>query len=494
MKYRRTGTNMDKVKREKDKITINLSRMLLLFIGIYAILAILFYWLAGEQLHYRQSRGSVIMPTAETGTVELAQGTLVEQTFSVKIQRLQSISVQWGTYYRPNSGTVHMELFNNIDGSLLMRQSFNVGEIVEGGLTTMSVDTPIEEVYNTPLLLRLWSDSQPGSSVSPLMSLSEKKENFSLSVNNNYIEGTLCFSALGEDYIWTGLHYWKLVFGFGCLLSFGCALVWNRWKKGRHSYVVNAIIAMKKYKFLIQQLVSRDFKTKYKRSILGVFWSFLNPLLTMCVQYVVFSTIFKNDIQNFAVYLLIGVVCFNFFSESCGMALTSILGNSNLITKVYVPKYIYPLTRVLSSVVNMAISLLPLTIVCLVTGVHIKKTVLLSLYFMMCLVVFSLGFGLLLSSSMVFFRDTQFLWGVLSMIWMYATPIFYPETILPENYRFILNINPLYYFLKNMRMCILDGLSPEPFMYFQCLSIAIAMLLVGAIVFYRTQDKFALYL
>ena len=113
---------------------------------------------------------------------------------------------------------------------------------------------------------------------------------------------------------------------------------------------------------------------------------------------------------------------------------------------------------------------------------------------MMCLVIFCLGLGLLLSTSMVFFRDTQFLWGVLSMMWMYATPIFYPETILPDEFKFILTINPLYYFLKNSRICILNGISPEPFAYFQCFMIALGMLLIGALVFQKNQDKFVLYL
>ena len=105
-----------------------------------------------------------------------------------------------------------------------------------------------------------------------------------------------------------------------------------------------------------------------------------------------------------------------------------------------------------------------------------------------------MGFGLLLSASMVFFRDTQFLWGVLNTIWMYATPIFYPENILPENFKFVHQINPLYHFLKNARICVLEGISPEPAVYVQCLLIALVMLMVGALVFRKTQDKFVLYL
>ena len=131
-------------------------------------------------------------------------------------------------------------------------------------------------------------------------------------------------------------------------------------KKGRTCLGLKLVHAFSRYRFLIQQLVSRDFKTKYKRSVLGIVWSFLNPLLTMLVQYVVFSTIFKSDIPNFPVYLLTGIVLFNFFSEACSMGITSILGNASLITKVYVPKYIYPVTRVLSSGINMLFSLVPL--------------------------------------------------------------------------------------------------------------------------------------
>ncbi len=460
----------------------------------YLALTILFCFLAGEQLHLRQSRGNLELAIADSGTVELSAGSVVEQVFTVKIQRLETVSVQWGTYYRPNAGTVTMELWNQAAGQLLLSQSFDTVAIPEGGLTTLTAEEPLEGLYQVPLLLRLYADSQPGSAVSPMMNISgEPEEGFSLTMNGTPAQGTLCFSASGTDYIWTGLHYWEFAAaGLGLILLF-LGAVWCRCWKG-HSYVVNAVIALRKYRFLIRQLVGRDFKTKYKRSVLGVFWSFLNPLLTMLVQYFVFSTIFKSDVPFFAAYLIIGTVMFNFFSEASGMALSSILGNAGLITKVYMPKYIYPLTRVMSSMVNLAISLVPMLIVCLMTGVELKRSAVLAVYFLMCLVIFSLGLGLLLSTSMVFFRDTQFLWGVMSMMWMYATPIFYPETIIPENLRFVLALNPLYHYLKNTRLCILDGISPEPAVYVQCFLIALGALLIGALVFRKNQDKFVLYL
>jgi len=326
------------------------------------------------------------------------------------------------------------------------------------------------------------------------MNTQEQREGWELTINGAPISGVLCFAVSGTDYIWTGLHYWEFAATGLVLIMLFLAVLWYRCRSGKRGYVINALAAVQKYRFLIRQLVSRDFKTKYKRSVLGMFWSFLNPLLTMVVQYVVFSTIFKNDIEFFPAYLLIGIVSFNFFNEAAGMALCSITGNASLITKVYMPKYIYPLTRVMSSMVNLVISLIPMVLVCLFTGVRFRPAFLLMVFFLLCLVVFTLGVGMLLASAMVFFRDTQFLWGVSSMIWMYLTPIFYPETILPENLRVILQFNPLYHFIKYERMCVLDGLSPEPIVYMKCMAMALAMLAMGALVFRKSQDRFVLYL
>ena len=487
--------NKNALTRGQSSGEVNIPRFCVSLFALYWALVVAFFFLAGDQLHLRQSRGELVMPVAESGTVELCRGAVVEQRFSPRIQRLQTVSAQWGTYYRTNSGIVTMELWNEGTGELLLSQDFNAADIQEGGLTTLTAKEPLEGVFDAPLLLRLYADSQPGFGASPLLNQSAPAaEGFSLALNGAPAGGTLCFSATGQDYIWTGLHYWQFAAGFGSLLALLLLYVYRRWATGKHSYVVYALIAVKKYRFLIRQLVSRDFKTKYKRSVLGMLWSFLNPLLTMSVQYFVFSTIFRTGIPHYPAYLLIGIVSFNFFNEACGMALTSIIGNASLITKVYMPKYIYPLTRVMSSVVNLAISLIPLFLVCLLTGVQFHRSVVLALFFLVCLMIFSLGLGMLLSAAMVFFRDTQFLWGVFSMMWMYATPIFYPETILPENFKFILRVNPLYHFLKNIRFCILDGLSPEPVVYVQCFAIALGMLAVGALVFRKSQDRFVLYL
>lgn len=478
--------------QEKDNNTATIKKaFIFIFVG-FLFFAIAFYFLAGDQLRYRSSRGNINPVEATKSSIELTKGESVEQIFYANIDRIQRITIQLGTYYRTNKGQLFMELCTS-DGTVLLQQSFDVSTVLEGDVLEMIAAEPIEHYWSDPLLLRITSNSKPGEALTPLTGNSTNAD-FQLRISGAVSDGELCFSVSGEDYIWTGRHYWHFIIAFETGLGILLFIVWQRFNAGKTSFLTSPILAFKKYRFLIRQLVARDFKTRYKRSVLGMLWSFLNPLLTMLVQYFVFSTLFKSNIPFFAAYLIVGVVMFNFFSESCGQTLISIIGNSSLITKVFVPKYIYPMTRTMMSVINLGISLVPMIIVSLLTGVQLHKSCVLSLFFMLCLVVFSFGLGLLLATSMVFFRDTQFLWGILSMVWMYATPVFYPETILPDSVRSVLRINPLYHFLKNARICILDGISPEPMEYFRCFMLALMMLIIGSYIFKRNQNKFILYL
>jgi len=482
----------------KEKKRIGLKQIVLVSIVVYACIAVLFYYAAGYQLHFRSSRGNTEIPAAETGTVELVAGATVEQTFTVDIQRLEKINVQWGTFFRENFGTATMELYSLNTQTLLMSQTFDVHAIADGGITTMSAAEPLEGLSGVPLMLRIYADSGVGQAAFPLMSWSaaEKSGNdgFSLLLNGQSADAVLCFSATGEDYTWIGSKYWPCVVLGGALLLLCFAVAYYRWKNGKRSLAVTFINTAQKYRFLVRQLVSRDFKSKYKRSILGVLWSLLNPLLNMTVQYVVFSNMFRFDIPHFPVYLLCGNVVFSYFSEACGMALNSIVGNAGLITKVYVPKYIYPLTRILSSLINMLLAMIPLFAAALLSGLFPTKAYLLLPFPLICLALFCLGLGMCLASAMVFFRDIQFLWGILTTVWMYLTPIFYPITVLPDSLQMLVRMNPLYVFITFIRSCVVDGISPDPVVYGQCLLIALAALVAGAAVFKKTQDHFVLYL
>ena len=149
----------------KPTDAINLKRIFLTVLVVYALLIVSFYFLAGDQLRYRESRGNLELLPADAGAAELAKGVVVEQVFHAKIQRLESVAVQWGTYYRPNFGTVTMELVRQADGEQLMSGSFDTAQIAEGQILSIESETPIETAYDTPLLLRLWADSPFGSAV-----------------------------------------------------------------------------------------------------------------------------------------------------------------------------------------------------------------------------------------------------------------------------------------------------------------------------------------
>ena len=262
-------------------------------------------------------------------------------------------------------------------------------------------------------------------------------------VDGELLDGVLCVKAFGKAKLWFGAYYWYFVLAIAIVLAYVSWSTLRHMKRGENTVILRMLAAAQKYRFLMEQLVSRDFKSKYKRSILGVFWSFLNPLLIMTVQYIVFSTIFRSDIENFAVYLLTGIVCYNFFSEVTSLSVTSIVGNASLITKVYIPKVVYPLSRAISSMINFLLSLIPLLVVLLLTRTRITPAVLLLPFAIMCLLMLSLGVGMVLAASMVFFRDTQFLWNVISLAWMYMTPIFYPENIVTGWLGYIFKLNPL---------------------------------------------------
>lgn len=253
---------------------------------------------------------------------------------------------------------------------------------------------------------------------------------------------------------------------------------------------MNIVNDLKKYKFLIQQLVSRDFKTKYKRSFLGVLWSLLNPLLMMAVQYIVFSALFRFDLPHYQVYLLSGIVMFNFFSEATNQALVSITGNAGLITKVYMPKYVFPVTKVLSACINLGFSLIALYLIILFSGVSITFLHLLILFPIINMILFTIGFSLILSTLMVFFRDMQFLYSVAIMLWMYMTPIFYPENIIGPKFQWILQLNPLYHFIRYTRNIILDNSIPTIRAHIICLIFSIGTLIIGSILFKKSENKF----
>ena len=249
-----------------------------------------------------------------------------------------------------------------------------------------------------------------------------------------------------------------------------------------------------KYKYLLYVLVVRDIKKKYRRSVLGVVWSMLNPLLMMIITAMVFSTLFRFNVENYVLYLLVGQVTFSFYSEATNFAMGSILENSTLIKKVYVPKYLFPFSRVLSGCVNLLFTIPAILIMMIYTG-QIPTWHIISFFVpLFLLLVFCLGVGLMLSASVVYFRDTFHLYGVILTALGYATPIFYPEQIVPNEFRFLLDFNPLYYFVKGFREVLYSGGLPTLDNTTLCALMAFMTLGAGVVIFRRVQNNFILYI
>jgi ABC-type polysaccharide/polyol phosphate export permease len=252
----------------------------------------------------------------------------------------------------------------------------------------------------------------------------------------------------------------------------------------------------KKYSFLLKQLVSRDFKVKYKRSVLGVFWSLLYPVLTMAVMALVFTNVFKFTTPgvNYLAYLMSGLVMFNYFSEASNLAMSSVVANFSLINKVYMPKYIFPVSKCVFVGINFLLSLIPLYVILLATGTGVNVYHLLLPYAYICLFLFTLGFSLILSSVAVFLRDMFYIYGVVISLWTYMTPIMYDIAIIDKPaLLFIFKLNPMYWIVYFVRHIMLYSAVPEINVWIYCALVAIVTMIVGIFVFKKTQDKFIYY-
>lgn len=245
--------------------------------------------------------------------------------------------------------------------------------------------------------------------------------------------------------------------------------------------------------FTITSLVSKDFKLKYRRSVLGVLWSVLNPLLMMCVLTAVFSTFFRFELENYPFYLILGNTLFALMSDSTNSAMTSIIDSAPLIKKIRIDKIIFPLEKVLFQLVNFAISLIAVVIV--MVFLRIPPTFNLAFLPLLLIYVslFSAGLGLILSTLAVFFRDVVHIWSVVTTAWMYATPLFYPASILPDWMMGFEAYNPMYHYVTYFRDIALWGNTPGIAENLACFGMAAVTFIIGFIVFRKAQKKFILY-
>ena len=263
----------------------------------------------------------------------------------------------------------------------------------------------------------------------------------------------------------------------------------------RNEYIKAQLDTFKRFRYYLKLLVKRDFVSRYRKSILGVLWSLLNPILMMLVLTLVFSTLFRFEIEYFPVYLLSGQLIWAFFSESTTLAMTSVIANEGVIKKIYVPKYMFPLAKVVSSLVNMAFSFVAFFIVVIVTGAPFYWTMFLAPVAFIYIFVFSLGIAMLISSLAVFFRDITYLYGVFTTLLMYLSAIFWPVEILEGSFLAdIIGLNPMYQFITYLRHLVYWGTVPDLWTNIVCIGFALSSLCVGTYVFMRQQDKYILHL
>ena len=477
-------------------------KLLAILAACYWALVLVVDLVAGDQFHYTAVTSDALSASASIG--ELVDGMTVTQTVTMPAEKTTGLELLAGTYGRANSGMLHLVLTNEA-GESVLTQDVDVGTLANGRYTAIPLTSSLETQRGGTYTLTLSTTGcVQGNAVTLYCGNTVMAGRFDIVQNiadaDRYVIngepgiGKLCVKVNGVKTLSFYKVYWLIVAGAFAVIAACCAYWWKQAKRGKNNPLVSISTLYTRYAFLIKQLVSRDFKTKYKRSVLGMAWSFLNPLLTMSVQYIVFSTLFKSDIPNYPVYLLSGIVFMNFFNEAVSMGMTSITGNASLIKKVYMPKYIYPVSRILSSLVNFALAILPLFLVMLFTGTPFRSSLLLLVFDILCLLGFVMGMGLLLTTAMTFFQDTQFLWGVASLMWMYLTPVFYPESIIPARLLTLYHMNPMYQYITFARICIIDGVSPEPMAYLWCIVSSLVVLALGIVTFKKNQDKFVLYL
>lgn len=466
--------------------------------GLISILSIVlmlinFHFAMGESLYFEQVSTDMVNNTGVIG--EITDGVEIQQYIQPNAEYIKGISLFLGTYARENNGTMKITLSDKANNNTLFEKNIDISKLKDNSMYYVDFEDSIRTLSGQEYILTITTEnSEVGNALTIYYNEIESTNGNELYINGVKSKGELCFELIGENENWFGQQYW--IFAIILVLIVISYYVYTLvlFKKGRKTKIINLVETSIKYRFLIKQLISRDFKTKYKRSVLGFLWSFLNPLLTMLVQYVVFSTLFKSDIDNYPIYLLSAGIIFNFFTEAVGQGLGSIVSNSSLITKVYIPKAIYPVSKVLSTSINMFISFVPLLLAVLITGERITIAYLVLPFLFGCVILFCIGMSYILSSAMVFFRDTQFLWGIISLLWMYATPIFYPETIIPDNFAFILKLNPMYHFIHFFRVVLMEQIAPQPNEFFYCFVSAILVFIIGNLIFKKTQKKFVLYI
>lgn len=258
---------------------------------------------------------------------------------------------------------------------------------------------------------------------------------------------------------------------------------------------VNALIQqMKKNGFLFSELVKRDFKKKYKRTALGMLWSILSPLLQLGVMAIVFSRFFGSKVDNYITYLFTGNLLFTFFKEATTGGMHALMQNAEIIKKINVPKYLFMLSKEVSSAINFGLTLIVYFIFVAIDGIPFSFKFLLLIYPTACLTIFNVGMGFILSALFVLFKDVQYLYEIFTQLLMYVSAIFYTIADYPAKIQHLFFLNPVYSYIAYFRSIVIDGVIPGMAHHLLCLGYALIVLLAGMIFYKKYNYKFMYYI
>ena len=249
-----------------------------------------------------------------------------------------------------------------------------------------------------------------------------------------------------------------------------------------------------KNRFLFEELVKRDFTKKYKRTVLGMLWSVLGPLMTLAVMAIVFSQFFGRDIPHYVIYLFCGNLLYSFFKESTSTGMTALYENASIFSKVNVPKYMFLLSKNVSALINFGINVVLLFVFCIIDGVAFSWKFIMLLYPVCCLVVFNLGAGLILSALYLMFRDLKYLYDIFTLMLMYVSAIFYSIDVYDQQVQYLFYLNPLYVYIRYFRKIILDGVIPKFSFHLLAAGYALVVPAVGALIYKKKNYKFLYYI
>ena len=252
-------------------------------------------------------------------------------------------------------------------------------------------------------------------------------------------------------------------------------------------------LQLKKHQFLFEELVKRDFKQKYKRTVLGMVWSILNPLLTLLVMRLVFTTFFGRGMEHYTTYLFAGNLIFSYYRESTSGGMNSLMANSHIFTKVNVPKYLFLLSKSISAVINFGLTLIVFFLFVALDGVPFHLSMLAIVYPIFTLTMFNIGVGMILSALYVFFRDIQYIYDVFSMLLMYMSAIFYTVDAFPAWVQRVFLLNPVYCTIKYVRVIVIDGHLPSLAFHGLLLLYGILALGVGGFIYKKFNHRFLYY-